>query len=399
MEQQGLDIGGFVLIAFLAGLGLLVLLAVVKTVRKNRGAAAEAMEEPEEDEPEIGATAVAARSKDAVAPVAKPRLVEEPEEEQQPEEEEEAPPEKRKPLKPLRDGLLKTRENFIGRLSKAILGRKSIDSSVLEELEEVLFTADIGVKTAQALLDRVQENVSVKKLSDPERLYDEIQGEIESILTLPSSELDLSRGEPFVIMMIGVNGTGKTTTIGKLASQLKARGHEVLLAAGDTFRAAAVEQLVVWGERSGCEVIRGAEGADPSSVIFDAIQAARARNVEVVIADTAGRLHTKVPLMEELKKIARVAGKAADGAPHEILLVLDSTTGQNAINQANLFSEALDGITGIVLTKLDGTAKGGVIVGITDEMKTPVRYIGIGEGVEDLRPFDAKAFVEALFAK
>ncbi|NOZ87331.1 MAG: signal recognition particle-docking protein FtsY [Deltaproteobacteria bacterium] len=366
-------------------------------MHRKRAARLEAEQEPEEEAVvSRGATTVAKRSAKSVAPVEKPKLAGE--EEEEPALKKDGARAFKKPLKPLSDGLLKTRENFIGKLSKAIFGRQVIEPDVLEELEEVLFTADIGVKTAQALLDRVQDKVSTKKLSDPKRLFSEIKQEIENILALPSEDFDISRGNPFVIMMIGVNGTGKTTTIGKLASQLKEAGHNVLMAAGDTFRAAAVEQLAVWGERAGCDVIRGAEGADPGAVVFDAIQAAKARDADIVIADTAGRLHTKVPLMEELKKIKRVAAKGTTGAPHEILLVLDATTGQNAINQAKIFSEALDGITGIVLTKLDGTAKGGVIVGITDELKVPVRFIGIGEGVQDLRRFKPREFVQALFS-
>ncbi|HET6611410.1 MAG TPA: signal recognition particle-docking protein FtsY [Kofleriaceae bacterium] len=296
----------------------------------------------------------------------------------------------------LRDGLAKTRGGFVSRLGR-LLSKKRIDGDVLDELEEVLFGADIGPKTAEKLFGAVKGALTRDQLSDPDAVWSTLRAETARILEeCSASQVDFAREKPFVLLTIGVNGVGKTTTIGKLAAKLTGAGNRVLLAAGDTFRAAAVEQLQIWGERSGAEVVCGKSGSDPSSVIFDAIRRGSEAGVDVVIADTAGRLHTKAELMDELKKVGRVADKALAGAPHETWLVLDATTGQNAIQQAILFKEAMS-ITGIVLTKLDGTAKGGVILGICDELKVPVRFIGIGEKVEDLRPFDAAAFVDALY--
>jgi fused signal recognition particle receptor len=298
-------------------------------------------------------------------------------------------------------GLEKTRGGFMARLNALFGGGRAVDESVLADLEEVLFTADIGVKTATKLLEGAREKVKAKQLSDPERLKGALRQEIARILALDGADgagkpLEPGAARPWVIMVVGVNGSGKTTTIGKLASKLRAGGHSVLLGAGDTFRAAAGEQLEVWAERVGAPIVRGKEGADPASVCFEAVQRGAAEKVDVVICDTAGRLHTKAPLMEELKKVKRVIGKAAEGAPHEVLLVLDATNGQNAIAQARQFHDAL-GVHGIVLTKLDGTAKGGVVIGICDELRIPVRYVGVGEKVADLRPFAAGEFVEALF--
>ena len=295
----------------------------------------------------------------------------------------------------LTEGLTKTRGGFVKKLG-TLLKKKDLDDELIEELEEILFTADIGVATAEKLFNRIKDGLSKKQLQDPSQVWKRLKLEAHNILQIKQQPLDFNRHKPFVIMMIGVNGSGKTTTIGKLASNLKDQGKSILLAAGDTFRAAAVEQLQVWAERVGAEVIKGSDKADPSSVIFDAIKAAESRGVDVVIADTAGRLQTKIPLMEELGKIRRVIGKAMEGAPHEVFLVVDSTNGQNAISQAKLFNEALE-ITGLILTKLDGTAKGGVTLGIADEFKMPIRYIGIGEKLEDLREFVADDFVEALF--
>jgi fused signal recognition particle receptor len=299
-------------------------------------------------------------------------------------------------------GLEKTRGGFMARLNTLFSGGKPVDESVLAELEEVLFTADIGVKTATKLLESAREKVKRKELSDADRLKGALREEISRILALDGDgsaarPLEIGAARPWVVMVVGVNGSGKTTTIGKLAAKLKASGHSVMLGAGDTFRAAAGEQLEVWAERVGAPVVRGKEGSDPASVCFEAVQRGVAERSDVVLCDTAGRLHTKAPLMEELKKVKRVIGKAAEGAPHEILLVLDSTNGQNAIAQARQFHESL-GVTGIVLTKLDGTAKGGVVIGICDELRIPVRYVGVGETVGDLRPFAPKEFVEALFA-
>ncbi len=307
-----------------------------------------------------------------------------------------ADPERRKRVARLQQGLSTTRDGFIARLGKLFREKKTIEPSVLQELEELLITSDVGVKTTEGLLAWLKE--SAGRSGPTPDVYALLEERISSLMRLGAAPWDVRRAKPFCIMMVGVNGTGKTTTLGKLASQLKEQGLKTLLAAGDTFRAAAVAQLEIWGKRVGAEVVKGKEGADPSSVIFDAIKKAEAEGVDVVIADTAGRLHTKVPLMEELKKIRRVMGKALDGAPHEVLLVLDATTGQNALAQAKMFKEALD-ITGLVLTKMDGTAKGGVIIGVVNEERIPVRFIGIGEKVDDLRPFDSGEFVEALFGR
>ncbi|MFL5319294.1 MAG: signal recognition particle-docking protein FtsY, partial [Myxococcaceae bacterium] len=266
----------------------------------------------------------------------------------------------------------------------------------LGELEEVLFTADIGVKTAARLVDTAREKAKKNELSSADKIKQVIRKEVEQILDLPRPRSLQGGGPPHVVMVVGVNGAGKTTTIGKLAAKLTGQGKSVILAAGDTFRAAAAEQLDVWAERSKSELVKGADGSDPGAVVFDAVKKAREQNVDVVIADTAGRLHTKTPLMEELKKVKRVIDKALPGAPHEVLLVLDATNGQNAIQQAKQFQEAV-GVTAIALTKLDGTAKGGVVIGISDELKIPVAWAGVGEKVEDLRAFDPKEFVAALF--
>lgn len=266
----------------------------------------------------------------------------------------------------------------------------------MEELEEILITSDIGVKTSQYLIRDVTAKVARKELEDGDQLKASLQEQIFQILNQQEKSLDITKARPFVIMVVGVNGTGKTTTISKMAQKFKAQGKSVLLAAADTFRAAAIEQLEIWGQRIGCEVIKQRQGSDPAAVVFDALQAARSRGSDVVLVDTAGRLHTKVNLMEELKKIKRIMTREIPGAPHEILLVLDATTGQNALAQARKFHQALE-ITGIVLTKLDGTAKGGILIGISNELKIPLRYIGIGEKAEDLREFNARDFVEALF--
>jgi len=295
----------------------------------------------------------------------------------------------------LRKGLSKTRGGFVAKLGK-LFSKKAIGEELLDELEQVLFTADIGPKTAAKIFDSVKAGMSKDELKDPEAIWSKIKEESATILSVNAAPIDFSSQKPFVLLTIGVNGVGKTTTIGKISAKLTREKHKVLLAAGDTFRAAAVEQLEIWGDRSGAEVVRGKSGGDPSSVIFEAIKKGVSEEMDIVIADTAGRLATKVELMEELKKVGRVCNKAMEGAPHETWLVLDATTGQNAIRQAQLFKDAMD-ITGIVLTKLDGTAKGGVILGICDELKVPVRYIGIGEQVDDLREFDADAFVSALY--
>ena len=306
--------------------------------------------------------------------------------------------------KTLAAGLEKTRHGFMARINALFSGGAVVDDAVLADLEEVLFTADIGVKTATKLLEGARERVRRRELSDPARLKGALREEVSRILALDgpgatdgAGALTVGAARPWVVMVVGVNGSGKTTTIGKLAAKLKAAGHSVLLGAGDTFRAAAGEQLEIWAERVGAPIVRGKEGADPASVCFEAVQRGAAEGVDVVLCDTAGRLHTKLPLMEELKKVKRVIGKAAEGAPHEVLLVLDATNGQNAIAQARQFNEAL-GVDGIALTKLDGTAKGGVVIGICDELRIPVRYVGVGETVADLKPFVPTEFVEALFA-
>jgi len=297
----------------------------------------------------------------------------------------------------LKQGLSKTRSGLAGKLDQLVFGKKQIDDALLDELEEILFTADLGVQTTQRLLDIVQSAVARKELDNPEKLKDILKENIRSFLHVPRVERqNLTPGEPLIIMVIGVNGVGKTTTIGKVAHRFKNEGKKVMLVAADTFRAAAVEQLAIWGERAGAEVIKQDTGADPSAVVFDGISAAQSRKADVVIIDTAGRLHTKVNLMDELEKVRRVANGRLDGAPHEIWLILDATTGQNAISQAELFHKAL-GVTDIVLTKLDGTAKGGIVVGICHQLGLPVRFIGIGEKMDDLRPFDASEFVDAIF--
>ncbi|MBU1239881.1 signal recognition particle-docking protein FtsY [Myxococcota bacterium] len=316
--------------------------------------------------------------------------------EEEPEEEPEVKPEQKAP-KTLKEGLKKTRGSFISRLGKLLSFKKEIDEEILEELEVLLFTADIGPTTAEKLFETVKENLSRKELNDQETVWNTLKQESIKILDIPQTGFHMEGKKPFVILVIGVNGVGKTTTIGKLASHFKAQGKSVLLAAGDTFRAAAIDQLAIWAkERVGCEIVKGKEGSDPSSVIFDAVKQAEKTGIDVVIADTAGRLHTQTNLMDELQKVRRVCNKAYEGAPHETFLVLDATNGQNALHQAEEFMKVMD-FTGIIITKMDGTAKGGVILGICDKMKVPVRFIGIGEQVEDLRSFDATAFTEALF--
>jgi fused signal recognition particle receptor len=297
--------------------------------------------------------------------------------------------------KTLSEGLAKTRGGFMGRLNAIFGGEKQLDAKVLADLEEALLSADIGVKTSMQLLDLARDGLARKELSDAEKIKGAMKVAIERMVTLENGHAASASG-PTVLMIVGVNGAGKTTTIGKLAAALQGQGKKVVLGAADTFRAAATEQLDVWAQRSGAQIVKGSEGSDPGAVAFEAVKKAREGGCDVAIIDTAGRLHTKAPLMEELKKVKRVLEKAQPGAPHEILLVLDSTNGQNAIAQARQFNEAL-GVTGIVLTKLDGTAKGGVVIGICDELKIPVRYVGIGEAVADLRPFDPHEYVEALF--
>lgn len=295
----------------------------------------------------------------------------------------------------LKKGLASTRGGFISRLTELFRGKKEIDPALLDQIEEVLITADIGAKTTQRILDRLRERMTRRELTSEERVWSAIREEAGNILGGTRTSLSLSN-RPSVILVVGVNGVGKTTTTGKLASRLSGQGKKVMLAAADTFRAAAVLQLEVWGKRIGCPVVRGKENADPSSVVFDAVKRAASEGADVVLIDTAGRLHTKAPLMDELKKLGRTVEKALGRPADEILLVLDATNGQNALQQAAMFREVLP-VSGIVLTKLDGTAKGGVVLGIVDEHQLPIRYVGIGERVEDLREFDPQNFVDALF--
>ncbi len=293
----------------------------------------------------------------------------------------------------LRERLSRTRETLAGGLDRLFAGRKEVDALLLEELEELLITADIGVETTLALVQALHEKLRRRELSDVERLKAALKAEMVALLNAPPPPERTAR--PWVVLVVGINGVGKTTTIAKLAHRDRSLGLTPMLVAADTFRAAAVEQLEIWGERVGAPVIKQKTGADPAAVVFDGLAAAEARGVDLVYVDTAGRLHTKVNLMEELKKIHRTAAKKLPGAPHEVYLVLDATTGQNALSQARLFHEAV-GLTGLVLTKMDGTAKGGVALGVVHETGIPLRYIGVGEGMEDLRPFDAEAFVEAI---
>jgi len=297
----------------------------------------------------------------------------------------------------LKRSLIKTKENLGSGFISLFRGKK-IDDDLFEELEEQLLIADVGVETTRRIITNLTEGASRKQLRDAEALYGLLKEEMGEILAKVDEPLNIEGKTPFVILMVGVNGVGKTTTIGKLARQFEQQGKSVMLAAGDTFRAAAVEQLQVWGQRNNIPVVAQHTGADSASVIFDAIQAAKARNVDVLIADTAGRLQNKSHLMEELKKIVRVMKKLDEDAPHEIMLTIDASTGQNAISQAKLFHEAV-GLTGITLTKLDGTAKGGVIFSVADQFGIPIRYIGVGEQISDLRPFNAGDFIEALFAR
>ncbi|EQB8710244.1 signal recognition particle-docking protein FtsY [Klebsiella aerogenes] len=297
----------------------------------------------------------------------------------------------------LKRSLVKTKQNLGSGFISLFRGKK-IDDDLFEELEEQLLIADVGVETTRKIITNLTEGASRKQLRDAEALYGLLKEEMSEILTKVEEPLNVEGKTPFVILMVGVNGVGKTTTIGKLARQFEQQGKSVMLAAGDTFRAAAVEQLQVWGQRNEIPVIAQHTGADSASVIFDAIQAAKARNIDVLIADTAGRLQNKSHLMEELKKIVRVMKKLDVDAPHEVMLTIDASTGQNAISQAKLFHEAV-GLTGITLTKLDGTAKGGVIFSVADQFSIPIRYIGVGERIEDLRPFNAGDFIEALFAR
>lgn len=314
-------------------------------------------------------------------------------------EESEESEESRENMARLQTGLSKTRKGFLKSLDEALLGKRELDEETIASLEEVLVRADVGVKTAYELLDSVSERIKRKELDDPEKILAHLRELVRETLLKVEAPLRVGYGsEPFVVMVLGVNGSGKTTTIAKIAARQKLAKRKVMMVAGDTFRAAAVEQLSIWGERIGCDVVRGKEKADPSSVVFEAMEKAVREDYEIVLVDTAGRLHTRIPLMEELKKVARTMSKKISTAPHETLLVIDSSMGQNAILQARTFNEAIP-VTGLALTKLDGTAKGGVIIGISNELKIPIRYVGIGEKIEDLRDFNARQFAQALFSK
>ena len=371
--------------------------AEAETVEIVEAAEEEAENEPQLTDEELEAQALAAEAAEEavmVVPVEEP-AVEEPVEEEVVQEQEK--PTKEGFFARLKRSLLKTKENLGSGFISLFRGKK-IDDDLFEELEDQLLIADVGVETTRKIIANLTEGASRKQLKDAEALYGLLKEEMGEILAKVDEPLNVDGKTPFVILMVGVNGVGKTTTIGKLARQFEQQGKSVMLAAGDTFRAAAVEQLQVWGQRNNIPVIAQHTGADSASVIFDAIQAAKARNVDVLIADTAGRLQNKSHLMEELKKIVRVMKKLDEDAPHEVMLTIDASTGQNAISQAKLFHEAV-GLTGITLTKLDGTAKGGVIFSVADQFGIPIRYIGVGERIEDLRPFKADDFIEALFAR
>ncbi len=298
----------------------------------------------------------------------------------------------------LKAGIEKTRAGLVDRVEDLLAGRKEIDADLLEELEYTLITADIGPRTASEILERIRERVDRKMVSDAGELKNLIREHLLEVLEATDRPMPHVDEPPAVVMVVGVNGSGKTTTIGKLASRYKSEGRSVLLCAADTFRAAAIEQLEVWGQRTSTDVIRQKPGADPSAVLFDALQSAKARKVDYVVVDTAGRLHTKENLMAELEKMRRTATRVVPGSPHEVLLVLDATTGQNGLEQARKFTET-SGVTGIVLTKLDGTAKGGVVVSIARELNLPIRYVGVGEKIDDLLPFEPEEFIESLFEK
>ena len=310
----------------------------------------------------------------------------------------EEPPEKADSfIERLRKGVDKTRTHILDNLSEVVLGKKEIDEDLLDDLEEVLIGSDIGPETTQRILESITEKVERKELTNPKVLQKEIQLEIEKIMSKTYPVPGTSERKPLILLFVGVNGVGKTTTIGKIAAQYRQQGKKVLMGAGDTFRAAAIEQLAEWSMRADCDIVQKDPGSDPSAVMYETVQKGLDEDYDVVICDTAGRLHTKKNLMEELKKMIRVIRKLIPDAPHEVLLVLDATTGQNAIFQTREFLEAAN-LTGMVVTKLDGTSKGGVVIGIVNEFDIPVRYIGIGEQIEDLRPFDAKQFTESLFA-
>jgi fused signal recognition particle receptor len=299
-------------------------------------------------------------------------------------------------LERLKQGIQKTRAGLVGKVEDVLLGKKEIDPELLDELEYTLITADIGVRTATEILESIRQRVDRHLVNDPAELRQLIREHLLGVLDSGGSPLNWPASPPAVVLLVGVNGSGKTTTTGKLAAQFRTQGKSVLLCAADTFRAAAIDQLEVWSRRSGADIIRQSAGADPSAVLYDAIQAAKARQTDVLLADTAGRLHTKSNLMAELEKMRRTAARLIEGAPHEVWLVLDATTGQNGLEQARRFTESA-GVTGLILTKLDGTAKGGIVVAIARELNLPIRYVGVGEQADDLLPFDAHQFIDSLF--
>jgi fused signal recognition particle receptor len=310
------------------------------------------------------------------------------------------PPKKKEPtvFEKIKDAVAQTKENFTERIQDLVQGKKEIDADMLEELEAIMIGADIGVTTTTQIIDAIREQISRKALQDPSELRGAIKEELRKILNVnykPPTEV--AEGDPFVILMVGVNGVGKTTTIGKLANRFKKDGKSVMLCASDTFRAAATEQLEIWASRSDVPIVKQKQGADPSAVLFDALQSAKARKIDYVIVDTAGRLHTKHNLMAELEKMTRIAKREIASAPHEVLLVIDATTGQNGLTQAREFTKTA-GVTGLILTKLDGTAKGGVVTAIAKDLKIPIRFVGVGEKMDDLIEFSAEDFVESLFA-
>jgi len=394
----------------LIALGLLGLVVVVVAAARFAGGRKELP--PPDEETKLSPPEDAAPGEPAEVPPPAPREAPAPETEPetsvpetQPEEPEAAPelePEPKaevepeapaEPGKSYSEGLAATRKGFLGRINALLFSADTLDEDMLEELEGLLVSSDIGIRTTQKLLDEVRKELGRK--ADADAVRTGLRRRIQELVAHPLPPLEWE-AKPLVMMVIGVNGVGKTTTIGKLAARWTSEGKKVVLGAGDTFRAAAVEQLEIWAQRAGAEFVRGPDQADPSSVMYEAVQRAKSIQADVCLCDTAGRLHTKVNLMEELKKVRRTMGKAMDGAPHEVLMVLDATTGQNAISQAKQFKEAVE-IDSIALTKLDGTAKGGVVVAIADELQLPVRFVGIGEGISDLRDFDPDAFVEAVF--
>ncbi|MEE2901607.1 MAG: signal recognition particle-docking protein FtsY [Myxococcota bacterium] len=386
------DVGAIVFGVLAAGFMLLMILALRKVL--NKGDSAKAID-AESSSPAIEDGLSEEESTDEIEQDDEPSL-----EAAKPQLEEHTETDAEETLESSQEamnrGLEKTRKGFMSRLKGALFGGKAIDDDLIDELEEILVTSDLGIHTTQKLLEGVRNELSKAELADADLIQNHLKEKIREILGEKAPEFKHSDG-PTVVMVIGVNGVGKTTTIGKVAARMNRGGSKLILAAGDTFRAAAVEQLGIWAERSNSKLVRGPDNSDPSAVMFEAVQAAQADKVDYCIADTAGRLHTKINLMEELKKVRRVMGKAMDGAPHETILVIDATTGQNGIAQAKKFSEAVP-IDSIALTKLDGTAKGGVVVAICDALGIPVRYVGVGEGIDDLRDFDPDEFVNALFS-